>query len=166
MVHPSRCRVCVEGGGARVVDIDEFRLLRGAERDAAWVDVERAIRCLQAVQLAMLVAVDESRSYVDDAHRSSRAGVEAKLNCSRLTAVRKVQTARMLADMPATAEANRAGRLGADQLRLLADLHANPRCRNQLPHSDTLLAEHAARLTHRDFGLVCERWQAHADPDG
>src|SRR4051794_22896074 len=147
-------------GEVRVVEVDEFRLLRGAERDRVWLDVERAIRCLQAVQSAMLAEVDDSRSYVDDAHRSTRAWVQVTLNCSQPTAVRKVQTARMLAEMPATAEANRNGRLGADQLRLLADLHANPRCRNQLPHSDTLLAEHAAGLTHRDFGQVRERWQA------
>src|SRR5829696_951916 len=166
MVLPSGCRCVFVGGGTRVVDVDEFRSLRGAERDRVWGEVERAIRCLRGVQLAMLAEVDDSGSYADDAHRTTRAWVQATLNCSKATAVRKVQTARMLTAMPVTAAANRAGRLGPDQLRLLADLHANRRCRGQLPDSDALLSGYAATLTYHDFVQVCQRWQAHADPDG
>ena len=92
--------------------------------------------------------------------------MQATLNCSKATAVRKVQTARMLTAMPVTAAANRVGRLGPDQLRLLADLHANRRCRDQLPDSDALLSGYAATLSYPDFVQVCQRWQAHADPDG
>src|SRR4051794_12191612 len=111
----------------------------------------------------MIAEVDRSGSYVDDAHRSTKSWLRAVSNCSPATALRDVDVARMLAGMPATAEANRTGRLGADQLRLLAGLHANRRCRDQLPESDGLLSEYAAVLTYREFAQVCERWQAHAE---
>ncbi len=68
--------------------------------------------------------------------------------------------------MAPIAAAFAAGQFGPDQLRLLTRLHANDRCRDQLPDSEELLLSSARSLTFQEFRLVCQRWEQHADPDG
>ena len=147
-------------------DLDKFRGLGGYRRDQAYMAVEREVRRLHGLQAAMLVEVNRSCSFLDDFHHSATAWLQAVTNSSRGTAVRQTQTAQMLTDLPMLADAVAAGEVGADQLRLLTRLHANERCRDQLPDSEMLLLGHARSLTLRDFRLVCQRWEAHADPDG
>ena len=147
-------------------DTSLFASLGGSVRDAAFLAVESEIRRLQALQSAMLGEVDRSLSFVDDGHASSRAWVQAVTNCSRSTAARRVTEARLLHSMPLLASAAAAGEIGSDQLRQLGDLFRNDRCRSQLSDSDELLTALAKSLTLREFATVCQRWQAHADPDG
>lgn len=147
-------------------DLDSFRTLAGAHRDAAFLAVEREIRRLQAVQAAMITEVATSGSFRDDADHSARAWVQAVTNSSRRSATTQVRHALLLADLPGLASACSAGRTGADQVQLLAGLHANDCCRAALPESDRLLTGHAAALSFHDFAQVCQRWRAYADPDG
>jgi Domain of unknown function (DUF222) len=149
-----------------VPDVESFRSLSGAARDEAFMTVEREIRRLQALQAELIAAVDSSGSFVDDFHRTAMNWCQGVLNASRGTAVMLVQTARMLADLPAVAHASGQGLVGADQLRLLTRLHANPRSRDQLPAWEEFLVEQACQLTFGDFVVVCQRWLAGADPDG
>jgi len=149
-----------------VADLDEFRSLRGRQRDQAYLAVEREIRRLQALQAAMLAEVKRSCSFLDDYHHNPAGWVRAVTNSSKGTALRKVQTAAMLADLPGLAAAVAAGQIGDDQVGLVRRLHSNDRCRDQLPDSEGLLVEHASTLTFHEFRQVCQRWQAHADPDG
>jgi hypothetical protein len=72
----------------------------------------------------------------------------------------------MLSELGVIATAVASGQVGGEQLRLLIKLHSNPRCGHLLANSEELLLEHAQSLTLRDFRQVCQRWQAHADPDG
>ncbi len=158
--------VSAPGDLAGLADLGGFSGLGGCERDRAYLAVEGEIRRLQVLQAAMLFEVQRSCSFVDDFHHNATCWVRAVTNSSRGTAIRKVQTARLLADLPGLAAAVAAGQVGDDQVGLLRRLYSNDRCRDQLAGSEELLVECARTLTCREFALVCQRWQAHADPDG
>ncbi len=151
---------------AELVDVDEFRFLGGADRDAAFMGVEREIRRLQACQLEMVQVVASSGSFMDDAHQNVRSWLAAVTNTGRDTAFLQVRVARMLAGMPAVATAAAQGRIGGDQLKMLSRLWANVRCRDLMPESDEMLAGFATGLDVRDFETAVRRWKAYADPDG
>ncbi len=153
-----------------LADVDaalaQFRGLRGAERDAAFMGVQREIRRLQGVQAALVHEVAVSSSYLDDAHHNVTSWVQAVTNSARSTALHHVQVAALLAELPVLRAAVAAGEIGADQLRLLVGLHSNPRCGHLLADSEALMLGYAKSLRLREFRLVCQRWLAHADPDG
>ena len=149
-----------------VVSLAEFKCLRGYQRDVAFMRVERELRRLHSVQAAMVAEVNASVSFVDDGHHSPVGWVQAVTNSSRSTANYVVGVASLLAALPVLAAAVAAGGVGDDQLRLLTKLYSNPRCRHLLTDSEDLLVGYACTLTLREFALVCQRWLAHADPDG
>ena len=148
------------------LDLDEFEQLRGAARDHAYMQVERAVRRLHALQAAMIDRVERTGSYSDDGHRNVTCWLSAVANCSRGTARQHVNVAHLCRDLPNVAQACADGDIGPDQLRLLTDLHGNDRVRHLLPDSADLLADLAATLRVEDFKKCTERWLAHADPDG
>ena len=147
-------------------DLDGFRVLRGRERDEEFMVVEREIRRLQAIQASRVRVVETSGSFGDDRFLSITAWVQGVTNCARPTASFVVRTGRLLADMPVLGVAAAAGAVGPDQLRLLGRLHANDRCRSQLPEFDQILTDAAMALTLRRFRQVCAHWEGYADPDG
>jgi hypothetical protein len=147
-------------------DFDEFTLLSGAARDTSFIDTEREIRRLQALQAGRIRFTETTCGFVDDAFHSISSWLQAVTNATRGSASFRVGVGRLLEKMPRLAVAVAAGKVGDDQLRLLVQLHTNDRCRPQLPDSDELLTEHACALSVRDFREVCQRWQACADPDG
>ena len=144
----------------------EFRLLRGWQRDQVFMTVEREIRRLHAVQAAMVREVTVSLSYVDDAHLSPTAWVQAVTNSSKTSALHHTNASKLLAEIPWLADPVADGSIGADQLRLLVGLFTNPRCGHLLINSQHLLLEPAKSLVLHEFRTVCQRWLAHTDPDG
>ena len=146
--------------------VDVFCLLSSPQRDSAYMDVEREIRRLKAVQAAMINEVHVSGSFQFDGHRSVTNWVQAVTNQTHGTALGDVRVAAMLRSCPVFAAALAAGELGADQIRLLARLWANPRVRALLPDWSQELLGHALRLDAQGFRVACQRWLAHADPDG
>ncbi|MUH49860.1 MAG: DUF222 domain-containing protein [Actinobacteria bacterium] len=146
--------------------VGEFRQLRGYARDAAFMGVEREIRRLLAVQAAMVHEVSVSYSYLDDAHHSPTSWVQAITNSSKGAALHHTHVARLFAELPLLAAAAAAGQVGPDQVRLLVGLHTNPRCGHLLAGSEALLLEDAKTLKLHEFRQICQRWLAHADPDG
>ena len=143
-----------------------FRGLRGASRDTAFMDVEREIRRLHALRAALVHEVTVSGSFVDDAHHNVTSWVQAVTNSSKSTASHNVRVSKLLADLPVLAAAVADGEIGSDQLRLLVGLRSNLRCGHLLADSEELLLSHAKGLRLREFRIVCQRWLAHADPDG
>jgi hypothetical protein len=148
------------------VDVDAFACLSGRERDDAMMGVEREIRRLMARRAEMVRRVEVSKSYMDDGHLSARGWLAAVTNSTSESASREVRLGRMLAEMPLLAAAYERGDVGPDQLRVLARLHGNARCRSKMADSDGLLTGHAIRLHVDDFTIVARRWMAWADPDG
>jgi len=153
-------------GGGGVVDIESFRWLRPQDRDTALMDVEVEIRRLHALQAAMISEVDTSQSFLADGHRSVRNWFQAVINCSPATAAYEVRVAAMFAFLPEVATAARLGELGADQIRLLAGLYANPRVRGMLPDWAGRLVGFARDHDQAGLRTLIGRWSAHADPDG
>jgi len=73
---------------------------------------------------------------------------------------------RLLHDIPEFATAAEAGRLGVDQLEVLARARANPRCGDRLGEFAAVMIESATTLCFDDFKQVVDRWEALADLDG
>ena len=148
-------------------DLDGFESLSGAERDDTFMDLEREIRAKQAVQALRAFRVGRSASHFDDGHRTAKIWHQRVTNCSGATSAHQLAVGRMLAALPVIAEAALAGDLGADQLRQLSRLYANPRARDQLPGLwETELLRHARTQVLSDFEKICQRWERNADPDG
>ncbi|MEO7397828.1 MAG: hypothetical protein ABIW84_04620, partial [Ilumatobacteraceae bacterium] len=152
--------------GCGLIDRETFRGLSGRCRDRAYLAIERQVRVLTALQASLVAEVNGSCSFLDDHHHSATAWVQAVTNCSKAAAGQMTRMAAMFGDLSVLAAAATAGEVGPDQIRLLARLHANDRCRPQLPGSEDLLVGYARTLTLHDFTQVCRRWEAHADPDG
>ena len=140
-----------------VVDVDEFRSLRGHARDIAFMDVEIEIRRLTALRADLVHEVKTSLSFLDDQHHTAGFWFQAVTNGRRGSGTQAVRTGATLADMPVLAAAARAGEIGEDQLALLSRIHANPRVRDLLPASDELLTGLARMLAYREFDLACQR---------
>ena len=115
-----------------VSDLDGFELLSGAERDEVFMDTERQIRSLQATQALRLHRVGRCGSHFDDGHKTAKIWHRRITNGSPATSRQQALLGDMLTALPVIAEAAVAGDLGADQLRLLSGLYANPRARDQL----------------------------------
>ena len=64
------------------IDLDEFVLLSGAARDAAFMVTEREIRRLQALQAGRVRFTETSCGFIDDAFHSVTSWVQAVTNGS------------------------------------------------------------------------------------
>ena len=146
--------------------VDQFRFLSGSARDIAFMDTEREIRRLQALQAGRIRHTEVTCGFVDDAFYSVASWLQAVTNVARGTATLRVNIARMLDLMPILRNAVKAGAVTDDQLRLLVRLFNNDRCRALLADSDELLTGFARTLTLHDFRIVCKQWESGADPDG
>ena len=143
-----------------------FEELVGADRDAVVLDAARDVWRANAALLSLIDSVDVSQSFRDDGHGSSRAWVQAVLNCSSGEAARVVAAMRVLRDLPGLAEENAGGEIGSSQLQVVAQVRKNPRCRERLGEFDALLTDLAQTLSFDDFQRVCLRLVAMLDPDG
>ena len=130
------------------------------------MELERASRRIEAMKAIMVADVQSSLSFLDDAHHNSQAWLKAVTNTTPGAARSSVQIATLLAERPDVAVACFAGQIGSAQLRVLADLSANERCRDQFGTAEAELLDAASDLVFRDFRKVCDRFRAHADPDG
>jgi hypothetical protein len=137
-----------------------------AELEQALVDAERIRRMAEAVLLDVVDEADRRRLWADDGHASSRGWLQALTNTSGAETMRRLQSVRAVRDLPELRARLRAGTIGVEQARELAKVHANPRCRPELPGSERLLVDHAVRLPFDDFMIVLRRWISLADPDG
>ncbi|MCU1396263.1 MAG: hypothetical protein JWM34_4691 [Ilumatobacteraceae bacterium] len=158
--------ITVAPAAALLATLDGFRSSSGYRRDEAYLQVEREVRRLQALQAAMLAEVESSLSFLDDRHHTAGAWVTAVANCDKRTGNARVRLAKMLAALPVVAAANTAGEIGTDQLVQLSRLYANPRAREHMDEAQETFVELARHVTALDFEQHCSRWLLGADPDG
>ncbi len=169
--------VCSEAGGGDgfyggAVDLavallgEDVGVLDGRELAGRLGDVERTIRKLEAVAVSIVAEADRREVFRDDGHVSVRGWVKASLRVADVTVTHRVRTAKLVRDLPACADALAAGRLGVDQVRELARLHANPRCGDQLAASVDGLIELATTHTFEVFKATARQWEQLADADG
>ena len=130
------------------------------------VELDGVRRRVDAVIAEAIGVAERTVAYAEDGHASVSGWARATCNWSKADATAMVQCSRLLHAIPEIRFAAHAGTLGVSQARLLARVHANPRCGEQLPDSAELLVGHAQALSFDDFAVVVERWQALADADG
>jgi hypothetical protein len=143
--------------------------LSGAELDRALVEVERARRQVEAAYLAVLDRADTTGRYAIDGHASIRGWATALANVAPTETHRRLQTMRATRDVPDLLTALADGRIGVDQARDIAKVHANPRARHALtdPADSACLAIAAAGTKpYQDFADMMRRWERFADPTG
>ena len=128
--------------------------------------LERIARQIGALQADLVSTVERDGLYVGDGHRSAKAWVAFTTRIAPAEAARRLGVARAMRDLPAVADAYRAGDLGSDQVRLFAATRRNPRCREQLADSEELLLEHALTLSFEEFNTCINRWVNLADQHG
>jgi hypothetical protein len=145
---------------------DEIAEMHGRELDDALRACEQARRQVEATIAAITARCDQTLHYLDDGHRTVKGWSIAVTNCSPAEAHRRRQTARALELMPDIRDAYRTATIGVAQVGELARLYANPRAREHLPASQTVLLDAARTLPFDDFALVVGRWLLLADTDG
>ena len=145
---------------------EDVGVLDGRQLAGRLGDVERTIRKLEAVAVSIVAEADRREVFRDDGHVSVRGWVKASLRVADLAVTHRVRTATLVRDLPMCADALAAGRLGVDQIRELARLHANRRCGDQLAASVDGLIEVATTHTFDVFKQTARQWEQLADADG
>jgi hypothetical protein len=138
------------------------------ERDAIAVieATEVAGRRMDAIRVAVVDQVDQQRQYRADGHASAKVMVRHVANVSDAEAAQRAKAAKMLRHMPATKAAFEAGRIGLDQVAVIARAYANPRIRLRVARQDEAFAEMAASVKHRVFEATVRDWVRRVDEDG
>ena len=153
----------------RSIDVPEVADLEGlGPRDLArtLAELDRVRRRVDALIAEAVSVAERSVAYAEDGHASVSGWVKATCNLSSADIKGVVQCGRLLHAVPEVRRVAHAGQLGVSQTRLLARLHSNPRCAEQLPGSAELLVGHAQALSFDEFAVVVRRWEALADADG
>lgn len=150
----------------QIPELDDLDGVPARDLEALPRNLDRARRQLDASIAETVGAAERTSAYVEDGHASVHGWVKAACNWSRGEARAITQTARLLHAVPEVRTAAHAGTLGVPQARLLARVHGNQRCADQLPASAGLLVGHAAGLWFEEFAVVVRRWEHLADADG
>ncbi|HEX4983419.1 MAG TPA: DUF222 domain-containing protein [Ilumatobacteraceae bacterium] len=149
-----------------VGSVEELSALDGRALIDVLKELEVERRRLEGSIARVVAAAELTGCFAEDGHRSVRGWIMASTNCSLGEALGRARTARMLRQLPESRARLEAGEVGVDQVRVLARVHANPRCGDQLPESEASLVDHARRLRFDDFVTILRRWEALADTDG
>jgi hypothetical protein len=149
-----------------VPELEDLEGLSPRQLERVLIELDMVRRQVDAMVAEIVGVAERTVAYVEDGHASVTGWVKATCNWSGGEAKATAQTARLLHALPEVREAAHSGALGLAQTRLLARLHANPRCSDQLADSAAMLVGHATTLPYEDFGDVVRRWEALADTDG
>jgi hypothetical protein len=140
--------------------------LDARELAARFGEVERAIRQLEAVAVAIVASADRRELFREDGHASVRGWVKASIRVSDRTVTQRVRTAKLCTALPQVQDRLAAGGLGVDQVRELARVHANPRCGDELGLVIYRLLDLSGEAPHEGFARAVRRWERLADADG
>jgi hypothetical protein len=128
--------------------------------------LETVGRRVESLSVAVVDEVDRSGLFGVDGHHTAVGWSAFTSRTSRTVAARRVRAGRMFRHLAATSDAFANGEVGVEQVALLARLHANPRCGDQLIDCEALLLEHAQTFSFPQFNKCTERWLELADADG
>lgn len=141
-------------------------LTNGHEAELLLVELETLRRRVEAGIAEVVATVAQRGLFRDDGCLSVASWLRKVVNLSS-TEVRRIRRlAEFVGAHPGVAEHLRSGRLASAAAARLADLHANPRVRDQLPFFLDTLVHYAATLPFDDFDTVARRWEQLADADG
>ena len=129
-------------------------------------ETERLGRQVDAVQVAVLDAVDRSGLYKLDGHASAKVMVRHVARLSDREASRRARALRALRDLPVVRAAYEAGKIGSCAVGLIALVHANPRVRAKFVELDADLSHAAAHRSHPELSMLLRNWESLTDQDG
>ncbi len=140
--------------------------MAGTELDASIRSLEERQREL-AAELSIATAVVEGRMvFLDDGHRSMKSYLKATVNCSGAEADRRRRRAQLLNAFPGIGEALTSGRIGVEQVDVLARLRTHPAAGARFGEFAAALTDHAEHLSFDQFHKVVKRFTMLSDPDG
>jgi hypothetical protein len=119
---------------------------------------------LEAVEIAVVGHLDESRAFVDEGFRNPSGFLRQECRVPKGVAGRRVGLSRKLRDMPATADTFDAGLIELSHVDRLAQCNSRERAQAFAEAEVTLVAA-ACGLSFADFVIVVERFEFFVDPD-
>ena len=138
------------------------------DRDAvSWItELESLGRRVAAAQTGLLEAIDRDGLFAPDGHASAKVMVRHHAKLSEGEARARTRTVDACRDLPAVAEAWKAGRVGIAQMRVIGEVHANPRVRPAVEARQQRLLDDARRMSARRFSQTTRAWARLVDQDG
>jgi len=134
---------------------------------AAWLQELEAIeRQSKALSIDLMGAIDRAGLHYDDGHTSAKVMARHVVKLSGAEAAGRDRCRRMFVHLELIATEYRAGRLGTDQVMLLARVWANPRVQDAMKRRQKRFIKDARRLSFPRFRSRVLEWQRLADEDG
>ncbi len=128
--------------------------------------VETVRRKVDTAVLAVADEVDRAGRFRRVGYFSAKAWLKRRLRISGPEAHRRVQTARMYRRLPEWADAQRAGTVGVEQGRAMAQVVANPRVEPHLDEAAPMLLDDAQERSFDEFDRRLRLWEELADRAG
>lgn len=157
-----------------VISIPSAEDIRQVRNGPECRDLDALLAALEVVsrqvEAAIIEAVrhgDDTGAWAYDSHRSVAPWLVATSGISRSSANARARVARFRElGLHAWADAVANASLGIEQARALGRTAANPRVREHLSDSESLLLEFAQSMPYAKFLRVLEHWERLADVDG
>lgn len=146
--------------------IDDLAEHSPRQLDAALAEAELDRRQAEARIAAVTAIITARGGYRDHGYRSMRTYLKGQLNCSGSAANKIRKRANTVNAHPAIGDALLAGRIGSEQVDLLAEASSHPVAGDRFAEFEPQLLDHAEHLEHRDFDTVIGHFITQADPDG
>ncbi len=128
--------------------------------------LEIEARRIAARQADLLTDLDRSGLWAHDGHASAKVMIRHIGRLSSATASSRERISRAMRDLPIVAEAFRAGRIGVDQMDLIARIHRNARVRTMLIDAQEWFLDIAGSQSCKEFETTARQWERLADEDG
>lgn len=141
-------------------------IVDGRDAEVLLIELEHLRRRVEAGIAHVVATVSRRGLFRDDGCLSVASWLRKVVNLSHADVRRIRRLADFVSAHPAVAERMWSGRLASAPVARLADLHANPRVRDQLPFFLDTLVRYAETLPYDDFDVVARRWEQLADADG
>lgn len=138
------------------------------DRDAIqWItELETLSRRVAAAQTGLVAVIDRDNLHAADGHASAKVMVRHHAKLSEGDAKARTQVAAACRDLPDVAEAWQAGQVGASQMRVIGEVHANPRVRPEMEARQLRLLDDAKLMSARRFAQTTRSWARLVDQDG
>lgn len=147
-------------------DLDSAMAMTPSERSDRLRELELASRAVEAEQAVLVTAAHRSRDFEFDGHRSIRGQLRADLHWSEAAITRRLRIGTLLGDCHHVLALLADGEIGTDHAALLGVARSNPRSGDQLAEHLGLLTGYARSFAYRDFQVLLDEWERHADTDG
>jgi Domain of unknown function (DUF222) len=146
--------------------IDELAECSARQLDAALEAAELARRDAEARIAAVTAVIAARGGYRDHGYRSMRTYLKGRLNCSGAAANKIRRRADLVNLDVVVGNGLLAGRIGSDQVDVLAKAALHPVAGQRFGEFAPKLLDHAEHLEFHDFETVVAHFITQADPDG